>query len=115
MKAKNLFIARKVSSDGESLYIVPVTVPGVDPSPFDDRAKALNFSEEESDPNDYVGTFWVEETMALSDQKTYSKASPLDAYDALEEYEKEAASYLSGLKEEAANQARNRVNEIESP
>lgn len=99
----------------DHLYCVPVTRPDSRPSVFDDYSIKLDFSEQDADPDDYLGTFWKKNTGLLhasSDSSSYDPVSPLDAYDALESYIEKMSDHVEGLQDEAIENAQERVNEL---
>lgn len=115
MKAHKLYIARKVSEDENYLYAVPVTRPDSKPSVFDDHSVKLDFTESEESPEAHVGTFWKEETgfiKSQSDTSTYSRISPLDAYEILEEYLGRMKDHVNTLQGETIEQAEKRLEDL---
>jgi len=115
MKAKNLYIGKRVSSDGDHLYCVPVTRPDATPNFNDDEAIKLDFSEEDESPEDHIDTFWEKNTGIVasgSDQSTYSLVSPLEAYEVMEEYKSKVIDHLKEIQGTAVDQAEQRLESI---
>jgi hypothetical protein len=116
MKAERIYVARKVSNNGESLYCVPVTKPNAKAEVFDDDCVSLDFSEEDEDPSEYVNTFWEKKVGLLTsnDEGSYTTISPLDAYEALRAYEEEINEHLEALQAELIDNATERLKALQS-